>query len=49
MQIESTLKLTVQVFANDRWQDAMDLEFLEPSSGFMGPCRFGYALGSAPD
>ncbi|AZF45208.1 hypothetical protein C4J87_5097 [Pseudomonas sp. R1-43-08] len=20
----------------------MDLEFLEPSSGFMGPCRFGY-------
>lgn len=42
MQIESTLKLTVQVFDDGRWQDAMVLEFVEPSHGLAGPCRFGY-------
>ncbi|KTC49160.1 toxin HipA [Pseudomonas fluorescens ABAC62] len=42
MQSESTLKLTVQIFQDGRWHDAMTLEFVEPSEGFAGTCRFGY-------
>ncbi|WP_256666173.1 MULTISPECIES: HipA domain-containing protein [unclassified Pseudomonas] len=40
--MESTFKLTLQVFDAGLWQDAMILEFAEPQSGFASPCRFGY-------
>lgn len=34
--------LTLQVYGNGIWQDAMTLSFAEPSQGFLGPCRFAY-------
>ncbi|SDV08957.1 serine/threonine-protein kinase HipA [Pseudomonas mucidolens] len=42
LQIDSSFKLTVQVFEAGRWQDAMLLTFVDLQNGFAGPCRFGY-------
>jgi hypothetical protein len=38
----SKLNLTLQVYGNGVWQDAMSLSFAEPAEGFLGPCRFAY-------
>lgn len=35
-------QMTLQVFAEGHWHDAMRLEFPEPQKGFEGPCRFAY-------
>ncbi|WP_300729904.1 HipA domain-containing protein [Pseudomonas sp.] len=35
-------QLTLQLYSNGQWQDAMALKFPEPDKGFNGPCRFGY-------
>lgn len=34
--------LTLQVFADHRWQDAMSLSFPEPDQGLSGPCSVSY-------
>lgn len=36
------MNLTLQVYGNGVWQDAMSLSFAEPAEGFLGPCRFAY-------
>lgn len=35
-------QLTLQLYSDGQWQDAMTLLFPEPEKGFDGPCRFGY-------
>lgn len=35
-------QLTLQLYSNGQWQDAMTLIFPEPEKGLKGPCRFGY-------
>jgi len=34
--------LTLQLYAQGKWQDAMTLNFAEPENGFLGACQFGY-------
>ena len=34
--------LTLQVYGDGVWKDAMSLSFDDPSKGFLGPCHFGY-------
>lgn len=34
--------LTLQLFAQGEWQDAMTLTFSEPGNGFQSPCQFAY-------
>lgn len=34
--------LTVQVYADGVWQDAMTLSFAQPEQGFIGPCAIAY-------
>ena len=34
--------LTLQIYANGTWQDAMTLAFEDPQKGFEGRCRFAY-------
>lgn len=35
-------QLTLQLYGDGQWQDAMTLVFPEPEKGLRGPCRFGY-------
>ena len=35
-------QLTLQLYSDGQWQDAMTLLFPEPEKGLDGPCRFGY-------
>lgn len=39
--------LTLQIYGNGSWQDAMDLSFAEPALGFLSPCRFWHAVCDA--
>ncbi|MFK0312287.1 type II toxin-antitoxin system HipA family toxin [Pseudomonas sp. NPDC090233] len=34
--------LTLQVYVDGCWQDAMTLSFSQPEQGFIGPCAFAY-------
>ena len=34
--------LTVQIYGDGIWEDAMTLSFDDPAKGFLGPCRFAY-------
>lgn len=34
--------LTLQLFSQGQWQDAMILTFSEPANGFQSPCQFAY-------
>jgi serine/threonine-protein kinase HipA len=34
--------LTLQVYADSTWQDAMTLSFAQPEQGFVGPCTIAY-------
>lgn len=34
--------LTLQLFAQGQWQDAMTLTFSQPEDGFQSPCQFAY-------
>lgn len=41
--------LTLQVFADGIWQDAMTLTFLRPEQGFHGPCAVAYEASYVRD
>ena len=34
--------LTLQVFANGQWRNAMELRFEQPEEGLEGACAYGY-------
>jgi serine/threonine-protein kinase HipA len=35
-------QLTLQLYSDGQWQDAMTLLFPAPEKGLDGPCRLGY-------
>ncbi|MFD2645900.1 type II toxin-antitoxin system HipA family toxin [Pseudomonas japonica] len=37
--------LTLQLYAQGKWQDAMTLNFAQPENGFLGPCQYAYVSG----
>lgn len=39
---DKTMDLTLQLFADNTWQDAMRLRFPDPERGFLGGCHYGY-------
>ena len=40
--MNTTYRITLQIFVDGHWQDAMRLEFPEPQEGPKGACRFAY-------
>jgi len=34
--------ITLQIYADCAWQDAMTLSFAQPEQGFVGPCSIAY-------
>ncbi|MFC6298697.1 HipA domain-containing protein [Pseudomonas spelaei] len=43
--MDTSFRLTLQIFDKGHWQDAMILDFAEPQNGFASPCRFSYDSG----
>ena len=42
-------QLTLQLYSDGQWQDAMILKFPEPEQSLNGPCRFAYTQGYLVD
>ena len=41
--------LTLQVFTNGQWRNAMELRFEQPEEGLEGACAYGYQQGYLVD